>query len=283
VSEPNVQLVTLKQSEQPGRGWIVRLVETEGRDTDVVVDLPRSPITSAAECDLVENDRGPLVVAGRKVKLRIGKYAFATLRVWSTDAPGRVEEVRAEALSDKSVRLRWNGSAAAYNIYRSEDPDAPPTLYSLVARTTQAEFTDDWLKIATTYHYYVAPVSISNNQGAVSPGVAGTTKTVNASPPAPVEGLGVVRRAKDRLIVYWLSSPEPDVARYDLYRGEEKDFSIAGKSPLVTVASARYFLQTFADKGLEPGRTYYYKVVAEDWAGNRQTHSPVAGATTPAY
>jgi fibronectin type 3 domain-containing protein len=180
------------------------------------------------------------------------------------------------------VRLSWNGSAAAYNIYRSEDPDAPPTLYSLVARTTQPEFTDDWLKIATTYHYYVAPVSISNNQGAAAR-VAVTTKTVNSSPPAPVEGLGVVRRAKDRLIVYWLTSPEPDVARYHIYRGQERDFSIAGKSPLVTLASARYFLQTFADNGLEPGRTYYYKVVPEDWAGNRQTDSPVAGATTPAY
>jgi fibronectin type 3 domain-containing protein len=258
-------------------------VETEGRDTDVVVDLPRFPITSAAECDLVENDRGPLVVAGHKVSLRIGKYAFATLRVWSADAPGHVEEVQAEALSDKSVRLSWQGSAAAYNIYRSEDPDAPPTLYSLVARTTQPEFTDDWLKIATTYHYYVAPVSISNNQGAAAARVAVTTKAVNSSPPAPVEGLGVVRRAKDRLIVYWLTSPEPDVARYHIYRGQEKSFSIAGKSPLVTLASARYFLQTFADNGLEPGRTYYYKVVPEDWAGNRQTESPVAGATTPAY
>jgi len=283
VSAPNVQLVTLKQSEQPGRGWIVRLVETEGRDTDVVVALPRFPITRATECDLVENDRGPLVVAGRKVNLRIGKYAFATLRVWSDDALGGVEGVRAEALSDKSVRLRWNGSAAAYNIYRSEDPDAPPTLYSLVARTTQPAFTDDWLKIATTYYYYVAPVSLSNNQGATTPRVAVTTKTVNSSPPAPVEGLGVVRRAKDRLIVYWLTSPEPDVARYYIYRGQEKDFSITGKSPSATVAPARYFLQTFADSGLEPGRTYYYKVLAEDWAGNRQTDSPVAGVTTPAY
>ena len=98
-----------------------------------------------------------------------------------------------------------------------------------------------------------------------------------------MHGIEVVRRAKDRLIVYWLTSPEPDVARYHIYRGQEKNFSITGKSPLVTLASVRFFLQTFADNGLEPGRTYYYKVVAEDWAGNRQTASPVAEATTPAY
>jgi len=245
--------------------------------------LPHFPFTHAAECDLVENDRAPLTVEGRRVSLRIGKYAFATVRMWSGAAPGQVADVRAQALSDKQIRLSWSGAATAYNVYRSEDPDAPPTLYNLVARTTQPQFTDDWLKIATTYYYRVAPVSMDNDQGAPSPRVLAATKTVNTSPPAPIKGLGVVRRAKNRLILYWLTSPEPDVARYHIYRGAEKDFSIAGKPPLATVESARFFLQTYSDNGLAPGRTYYYRVVPEDWAGNRQTQSPAAGATTPAY
>ena len=283
ISAPNVQLVTLKQSEQPGRGWIVRLVETEGKDTDVAVELPHFHITHAAECDLVENDRGPLAVDGRKVTLRMGKYSYATVRVWGAADPGHVADVHAEALSDKQVRLDWSGSATGYNIYRSEDPDAPPTLYSLVGRSAQAQFTDDWLKLGTTYYYHVAPVSNDNNQGAPSPRVAVTTRTANTSAPAPVEGLGVVRRAKDRLILYWLTSPEPDVARYRIYRGDTENFSLAGKSPLATVESARFFLQTYIDNGLAPGHTYYYQVLPEDWAGNRQMHSSVAGATTPAY
>ncbi len=92
-----------------------------------------------------------------------------------------------------------------------------------------------------------------------------------------------MRRSKDRLIVYWKTSPEPDVARYYLYRGEHANFSIAGQKPLAIVQPEKYFLQTYSDNGLQAGRTYFYKVTAEDWAGNRQILSPEASATTPAY
>jgi len=98
-----------------------------------------------------------------------------------------------------------------------------------------------------------------------------------------VSELGVIRRSADRLMVYWRSNREPDVARYRLYRGDSAGFKIDTGKPLATIEPAQYFLQFFVDSGLKPGRTYYYKVLAEDWAGNRQMESPVGSATTPAY
>jgi hypothetical protein len=283
VSAPNVQLVTLKQSEQPGRGWVLRFVETEGRATEAVVDLPHFNIAGAAECDLVENDRAALASEPHKFRLKIGAYAFATIRVYSPDAaPAAVANTSAQALSDKSIRITWSGGAAAYNVYRSDDPDAPPTAYSLVARTTKPEFTDDWLKIAWPYYYRVAAVTANNAQGPVSSRIDARTRAENTSPPAPVDELGVVRRAADRLIVYWRTSPEPDVARYNVYRAETREIDTRSAQPVAVISPARFFLQTYIDQGLRPGQKYYYKVVAEDWAGHKQTQSSVASAATPA-
>ncbi len=283
LSAPNVQLVTLKQSEQPGRGWVLRLVETEGKPADVLVDLPQFNIAKAVECDLVENDRTPLEATAHQVRLKIGAYAFATIRLAPPDAaPGAVANARAEALSDKSIRISWTGNAAAYNIYRSEDPGAPPTAYSLTARVTKPEFVDDGLKLATPYYYYVAAVTATNAQGPVSARVDASTLATNTSAPAPVEELGVVRRAGDRLIVYWRTSPEPDVARYHVYRATSPNIDMSSVKPVAVIGPARFFLQTYIDHGLEPGREYFYKVVAEDWAGHKQTQSSVAHAVTPA-
>ncbi len=94
VDAPNVQLVTLKNSEQPGRGWIVRLVETEGKATHAVLKLPELGITRAVECNLVEDDQRPLPVEDGSVRVEMGPYSFATVRVLAgVDAPSAVAGV----------------------------------------------------------------------------------------------------------------------------------------------------------------------------------------------
>ncbi|MFN0124499.1 MAG: glycoside hydrolase family 38 C-terminal domain-containing protein [Blastocatellia bacterium] len=284
ISAPNVQMTTMKNSEQPGRGLIVRLVETAGRATQATIELPHFPVKQAFACDLVENDQQPLSITGQSINVKLAPHGFATIRVVADDgALPAVTALKAEAVADSRVQLMWSGAAPGYYVYRAEDPNAPPTAYTLVARTTQPAFTDEGLKLDTPYFYHVAAVSHHNQQGALSAQVHSRTKKENITPPAPVDELGVVRRAKDRLIVYWRKNQEPDVARYYLYRSEQKDFSLAGLQPLTVLKPASYFLQTWNDTGLKAGGTYYYKVVAEDWSGNRQTKSMTAGATTPAY
>lgn len=284
VSAPNVQMVTLKNSEQPGRGWIVRLAETAGRETQATIDLPHFPVKRAFECDLVENDQRELMTTGGTITVKLAPHGFATVRVAADDgALPVITALKAEAIDDSRVRLTWEGAAQGYYVYRSEDPNAPPTAYTLIARTTHPGFVDEGLKLDTAYFYHVAAVSKHNNQGTISTQAQTRTKKENATPPAMVDELGVVRRAKDRLIVYWRKNQEPDVARYYLYRSEQKDFGIEEQQPLATLRPASYFLQTYDDAGLKAGVTYYYKVVAEDWSGNRQTKSMTAWATTPAY
>ena len=282
---PNVQLATLKPSSQPGRGWVARLVETEGKKGEVTVDLSTFSAEAAFLCDLVENDRQALPVANGKVKVPVEPFSFMTIRfAGPAKALSGVELLQARPVSDSVIELNWKEvpGAAAYLVYRSEDPDAPPTVYSLVNRTIKAEFVDKDLKIDTKYYYYVAPLSAFNQQGPVSERKEIRTDRKNTTPPRPVEELGVVRYSSTELKPYWLKSQDPDIARYEVYRSLHPGVKASRENFVATVEPTKFFLQSYDDSGLKPGTTYYYRVLAEDWAGNRQSVSPEASATTPA-
>lgn len=284
VDAPNVQLTTLKQSTQPGRGWIARLVETDGKASRAVVDLSHFPIRGAMACDLVENDIEALPVKDGKVTVSMAPFSFATLRFFSAEKElPTVAGFGAEAISDQSVRLKWDKEpgAASYLVYRSEDPDAPPSAYTLIGRSAGSEYLDTGLKLDTSYYYHLAPVTAENQQGAISGRLAVRTDTKNTSPPQPVSELGVVRIGPGELTVYWQKNLEPDVARYAIYRSESPGVSVAGQEPAAVIPATKLFLQTYEDKQLTPGTTYHYKVLAEDWAGNRQGISAETSATTP--
>ncbi len=280
---PNVQLTVLKNSEQPGRGWVARFVETQGSATEFVVNANTLQIDSAQETDLVENDVKALPVENGRIKVKVLPFGHVTIRMQRGAAPGAVAGFAAKGSSDSAVTLNWSASngAAAYNIFRSEDPNAPPSAFTLVARSNGKTYIDRGLHIKKPYFYRIAAVNAANLQGEVSARVEATPDGPNTTPPAHVEELGVVRRAKDTLIVYWRTNPEPDVARYRLYRGESADFKTEGASPIAVIEPEKYFLQMYVDRGLSAGKTYFYKVLAEDWSSNRQAESPVASATTP--
>ncbi|MDO8540482.1 MAG: glycoside hydrolase family 38 C-terminal domain-containing protein [Opitutaceae bacterium] len=284
LNQPNVQLTVLKTGAQPAGGWIARLVETEGRSTDVVLDAGRLGIDAASECDLVENDMKPAVVNGGKVSVKLRPFGFQTLRLLRGTAPASVVHVVAAPLSDSQVRLSWQRASTAgfaYNIYRSDDPDAPATDYTLVGRTMSDSFTDAGLHPRTSYYYRVAAVGGSNRQGPISTKIAAVTSDQNQTPPAPIEELGVVRKSGTSVFVYWRKNTEPDVARQFLFRSESPNFDPHKISPMASLLPSKYFLQVHPDNDVRPGKTYYYKVLTEDWAGNRQMHSSEASVTTP--
>ena len=281
IDVPNVELTVLKPSEQSGRGFVARFAETSGKATEFSFQLAAPAVKRAFLCDLVENDKEPLTVTGDRVKVKIRPFGFATVRFETSEAPLQTLTLQASGVDDNSIRLTWTGSpAVAYNVFRSIDPQDPPTAQTLVARATGSTFIDHGLHHKTHYYYQVAPISAGNLQGAVAIADAETVGR-SVTPPAEVDGFGVIRRDKNTLMVHWGTNTEPDVARYQLYRGTTSEFSIAGVKPLATIEPARYFLQLYIDTGLLPGHEYFYKVVAEDFSGNRQTKSPIASAVTP--
>lgn len=80
IDRPNVLLVTLKRAED-GRGFIVRLLETEGKGTEVTVTLPFLDIAQAMETNLVEEDQRIIPNTRQSIRLSLRAWGTGTARV----------------------------------------------------------------------------------------------------------------------------------------------------------------------------------------------------------
>ena len=80
VDAANVLAVTLKRAED-GNGLIVRLVETEGKETEVQVTMPYVSILHAYETNLVEENQRLLSCTQHDVQVTVKPFAIATLRL----------------------------------------------------------------------------------------------------------------------------------------------------------------------------------------------------------
>ena len=280
---PNVQLVVLKPSEQAGRGFVLRLVETEGRpQTKVHVRVPFQTLARVAHCDLVENDGEPIPLDEdtRGFRLTIGRYGLVTVRlVPQGKTPACVNDLRAQAVSDKAIRLTWSAAAGAtsYQVYRLPASGEKPVLDHLVAETPRAEYVDDWLNLDTPYSYRVMAVGPGNLAAKPGEEVTARTKAEDSSPPAPVRDLVAIERTWRRVILTWQSSRESDIAGYEVYRGTQSDFPLDEEHRIhVAEKPDPYPRQWFFDTEVEPGTTYFYRVLAVDRGKRRSPDSPVA-------
>ncbi len=80
IDAPNVMLLTWKRAED-GAGFILRLIETEGKQTDVTISLPMLRVLQAYQANLVEVNQAPLPSAAHSVRLTLGPFAIGTVRV----------------------------------------------------------------------------------------------------------------------------------------------------------------------------------------------------------
>jgi len=80
LDKTNVLITALKQAED-GKGLIIRLTETEGEETDVVLSLPNMRINEAYKTDLVENNKEKLSFDGNMIAMHIKVFGIATIRV----------------------------------------------------------------------------------------------------------------------------------------------------------------------------------------------------------
>lgn len=80
IDAPNVMLLTWKQAED-GEGFILRLIETAGKKTDVTMTLPSLEIARACRTNLVEFDGEALDSSAHAVRLPLEPYSIATVRI----------------------------------------------------------------------------------------------------------------------------------------------------------------------------------------------------------
>jgi len=80
VDKPNVFLVTMKRAEDGG-GVIVRLIETDGQQTDATITVPSLSIAKAWQTNPVEQNQQELTCTEHSVTVPVKAFGIATVRL----------------------------------------------------------------------------------------------------------------------------------------------------------------------------------------------------------
>ena len=174
-----------------------------------------------------------------------------------------------------SVALSWLGSTdnvgvTRYNLHRGTTAGFTPSAANRIAQPTGTSFNDTGLA-AGTYYYRVTAEDAAGNVSALSNEASAvvTGDTQAPTTPANLAGAG----SFSSVALTWSASTDNvAVTRYNLHRS-----TTAGFTPSAANRIAQPTGTSYSDAGLAPG-TYYYRVTAEDAAGNISTASNEASA-----
>jgi len=89
LDQPNVFVVTVKRAED-GLGTIVRLIETDGKETTATLTLASLAIEKAWQTNLVEENQTELNCTGNSVVMPVRAFGISTLRAGSLTIPRRL-------------------------------------------------------------------------------------------------------------------------------------------------------------------------------------------------
>ncbi|MBI1865341.1 MAG: fibronectin type III domain-containing protein, partial [Nitrospirae bacterium] len=185
--------------------------------------------------------------------------------------PSPVTGLKAASGEARKVSLSWNPvnepEVKGYAVYRASQETGPFETIKSIEGREQTQFVDGGkkgyfsddagLQDETRYYYKVRAVNVVDVQSPESRAAIAVTKPV----PTPVTGIRTGEFEVKQVTVEWEPNPEPDIAKYEVFRGEEQ--ASVNKS-LGEIPGSAY---RFVDKGLKDGTTYHYKVRAVDKDG----------------
>ena len=202
------------------------------------------------------------------------------------DVPTRLPPSAPSSLSvtvvGTTVSLSWSAATddvgvVRYDVYRGTSAGFTPTSANRIAQPSSTLYTDSGL-VAGGYYYKVTAEDAAGNVSGASNEVTATIP--DTTPPSAPSGLSASMLGTTVSLSWSASTDDVGVAKYDLYRGTS-----AGFTPSVGNRIAQPVGTSYADSGLAVG-TYYYKVAAEDAAGNisgpsNEVSANVADTTPP--
>ncbi|UCE37652.1 MAG: fibronectin type III domain-containing protein [Thermoplasmata archaeon] len=139
------------------------------------------------------------------------------------------------------------------------------TSFGIWTNFTAQELSEDGICKITAF--YSAQLSDST-------GIITVLAPIDDPPPdAPIQPTLKVL-GKDKIEITWTPNTESDMDHYIIQRATSPD------GPWINVTNASRDETSFTDSGLEPGASYYYRIIAVDEAGNESPHSQEAHGTT---
>lgn len=177
--------------------------------------------------------------------------------------------------SPAKVTLYWDGNAepdlAGYHVYRSTSSPVALTPRNRLTgdRLSPGGYTGPLPQTGDTYHYVVTAVDTHGNESPAS----GTAEYYSRDLTGPVDTALNARAAQGEagVTLTWDASERTsdDFAGYTVYRSREPRTAGATREALATGVRGT----TCTDPVQQPGVTYYYWVVAQDYDKNQGTPS----------
>ena len=180
--------------------------------------------------------------------------------------------------SGSTINLSWtaatdNVAVVRYNVHRGTSAGFTPSTANRIAQPSGTAHADTGLAPAT-YFYKVTAEDAAGNIGPVS-NTASATVADTTAPTAP-SGLNAAGGAGQASLTWSAATDNVGVVRYNVHRA-----TTAGFTPSAANRIAQPTGTSHTDTGLGAG-TYFYKVTAEDAAGNISAASNEASATVTA-
>ena len=163
-----------------------------------------------------------------------------------------------------------NIGVVRYNVYRSTTAGFIPGPTNRIAQPTTPGYVDN--AAPGIYFYRVTAEDAAGNAGPPTNEATATVTTDTTPPSAPTGLTGPVVGSTVNL-AWSASTDNVGVVRYNVHRGTTTGFTPSTANRIAQPAGTSY-----ADAGLASG-TYYYRVTAEDAAGNVSAPSAELSAT----
>jgi fibronectin type 3 domain-containing protein len=204
------------------------------------------------------------------------------------EPPGNV---RAD-LSETAVTINWDAprqnidgstpvNLLGYNVYRvnaaQNEVGQTPVNQALI---TSTQYQDRNFRFGGKYTYIVRSVSLGTLARPVESLNSNTVEVApeDKYPPSAPTGVSAGAPAPGRISLFFAANPEADVAGYLIYRSTDANLPKNRWTLLTPALSTR---TTFTDENVDPGKTYFYYVVAVDIAGNKSQPSEVVSEAAP--
>lgn len=191
--------------------------------------------------------------------------------------------------SEKGINLFWkapqtsiNGTTglkiSGYNLYRSNSEKETARLLNEIP-ITETEFTDQNFEFNKQYLYFVRAVTTGNNGEPVESSESNIIKIfpVDKFPPS-APGAVTIAAAPNNLSIFFAANPENDIAGYRVFRATDPNKT---KADWTLLTDELLTTNTFQDRNVESGKTYFYYLIAVDTAGNKSEPSIVVSEKAP--
>jgi hypothetical protein len=193
--------------------------------------------------------------------------------------------------AENGITITWQPPAAnidgstpanllGYNVYRMDESQteiSPTPLNTAPVAGTQ--YTDKDFEFGQNYRYVVRSVSLGTEGAQVE------SLNSNALPVSPRDifppsapSLLPPGAAPGGISLFFPANPEPDVVGYNIYRSTDENLP---KDRWTKLNSTPLTRTTFLDENVEPGKRYYYYLIAIDKAGNVSAPSEVVSEVVP--